>query len=113
MFMSERHIEPLTFNGETIYIEVVKDMQVDSDAQIVSDGDEEAPTAAKQVQAGEKVHSTISALVTTVRAALYKAEPDEWTIEINLGFKANGGIPFITDGESHGAIKVTARWNRR
>ena len=45
--------------------------------------------------------------------ALYKAEPDEWTIEINLGFKANGGIPFITDGESHGAIKVTARWNRR
>ena len=110
--MSKRHIEPLKFNGETVYIEVVEDVQVDSDVQSDLDGYEETSAAEKLEQAGEKVYSTISALATTVRAALDKAEPAEWTIEINLGFKGKGGIPFVTEGEANGAVKVTAKWKR-
>lgn len=110
--MHERHIEPLKFDGETVYIEVVEDVQVDSEVQSDSDDYEETSAAEKLAEAGEKVRSTIIALATTVRAALDKAEPAEWTIEINLGFKGKGGIPFVTEGEAHGAVKITAKWKR-
>jgi hypothetical protein len=107
--MSERRIEPLRFSGEIVYIEVVEDAH----ATLIDAGEwENTNTEQKLARAGEKVRSTISALATTVRAAMDKAEPEEWTLEINLGFQANGGIPFITEGETHGAVKVTARWKK-
>ena len=107
--MPARRIEPLEFNGETVYIEVVKD----ADSPLTGVGEwEETSAAQKLAEAGERVRSTLSALATTVRAALDKAEPEEWTLEINLGFKANGGIPFITEGEANGAVKVTAKWKK-
>lgn len=104
--MQERRIEPLEFNGETIYIEVV---EAGLDA---SNGYEDTSAADKLAKAGEQVRITISALATTVHAALDAVKPDEWAIEINLGFKGKAGIPFLSEGEANGAIKVTAKWKR-
>jgi hypothetical protein len=33
-------------------------------------------------------------------------------VEINLGFKAGSGIPFVVEGEANGSVKVTAKWER-
>jgi hypothetical protein len=48
--MRERHIEPLKSNGETVYIEVVEDVQVDLDVQADSD-DYEDTSAAEKLEA--------------------------------------------------------------
>ncbi|MGD0961923.1 MAG: CU044_2847 family protein, partial [Methylomonas sp.] len=64
------------------------------------------------VEVGEKVHGTIKALAKTVQAALAEANPNEWSLEINLGFKGKAGIPFITEGEANGAVKVVAKWSK-
>jgi hypothetical protein len=107
--MPERRIEPLEFNGETVYIEVVEDAH----DPLTGAGEWEETNAAQRLaEAGERVRTTLSALATTVRDALNQAEPEEWTLEIHLGFKANGGIPFITEGKVNGAVKVIATWKK-
>ena len=101
--MSQRNIEAVVFNGETIYVEVT---------EVEADDYEQTSTESRLVNAGEQVRSTISAVVTTVQQAFEKALPTEWTLEITLGFKGKAGIPFITEGEANGAVKVTAKWTR-
>ena len=114
--MTERKIEPLDFNGETIYIEVADDIEVADvmETQPVEDGRRKGyrktSTQEELKTAGEQVRSTISALSATVHEALSNNMPTEWSIEINIGFKGKAGIPFVTEGEANGAVKVTAKW---
>lgn len=107
----ERRIEGLKFNGETIYIEVseVEGKTVEGET---GDGFEKTSTEEELIDAGEKVRSTISALAATVQQALTKADPNEWSLEVNIGFEGKAGIPFVTEGGVNGAVKVTANWKR-
>lgn len=110
--MTERKIEPLDFNGETIYVEVAEIEQMQPEVPRTRKGYEKVSTESELVTAGERVKSTISALAKTVNEALSNAPPTEWTIEVNIGFKGKAGIPFVTEGEANGAVKVTAKWVR-
>ena len=109
--MGGRKIQALKFGDQTIYVEV---SEVDQQGGKPEDADrfEDVDALNKVKEAGSKVHDTIKALSTTVRSALDSAEPDEWSLEINLGFKGKAGIPFITEGEANGAVKVIAKWKR-
>ena len=110
--MTERKIEPLKFAGQTIYIEVT-DIEQESSEHGGSSGDYEYTSAVSELMdAGERIRSTISALASTVHQALSSAQAAEWTLEINIGFKGKAGIPFVTEGEANGAVKVSAKWKR-
>lgn len=102
--MSDRKIEALQFHGETIYVEVAEVEQGEED------GYEKTSAEGKLLDAGEQVRKIIEALATTMHGALIKVKPAEWTLEINLGFKGKAGIPFVTEGEANGAVKVTIKW---
>ena len=113
-----RTIAPLQFGDDTVYIEVADVESLDgtggkeSQKAGVLKGFEKTSAVDEIQEAGEQVRSTISALASTVRQALQQAQPDEWSLEINLGFKGKAGIPFITEGEANGAVKVIAKWRR-
>lgn len=113
--MTERKIEALEFNGESIFIEVTEIEQVEGKAPSKKtkgkkDGFEKASTEEDMIAAGERVRSTISALAATIHQGLSKTSPSEWALEVNIGFKGKAGIPFIAEGEANGAVKVTAKW---
>jgi hypothetical protein len=112
--MADRKIEALKFNGETIYVEVAEVEQEGPDIISPADDDdyEDTDAQSKIVDAGERVRETINALAMTVKQALDKADPSEWSLEVTLGFKGKAGIPFVTEGEANGAVKVTAKWKR-
>lgn len=102
--MSNRKIEALQFDGETIYVEVSEIEQEEED------GYEKTAAEGKLLSAGQQVRKTIEVLAATIHGALEQVQPAEWTLEINLGFKGKAGIPFVTEGEANGAVKVTAKW---
>ena len=102
--MSNRKVEALQFNGETIYVEVT---EIEQEAE---NGYEPTSAASKLVTAGEQVRKTVESLATTIHGAVDKLKPAEWTLEINLGFKGKAGIPFVTEGEANGAVKITVKW---
>jgi len=110
--MSERKIEPVQLGDETIYIEVTDIEQGLPKGQSGLRSYENTSADDQLTDAGERIRATISALAATVRSALDIAKPAEWTLEINIGFKGKAGIPFITEGEANGAVKVSAKWKR-
>ena len=113
-----RAIQALKFGDETIYVEVSEVEQEGPKPK--SDQFEYVNALDDIVEAGENVHGMIKALALslihikalarTVQSALVDVQPSEWSIEINLGFKGKAGIPFITEGEANGAVKVVAKW---
>ena len=110
--MNQRNIEAVVFNGETIYVEVTEVGEERPDHAGASDDYEDTSAGRGLLNAGDRVRRTVSALAATIQTALEQAQPAEWTLEINLGFKGKAGIPFITEGEANGAVKVTAKWIR-
>ncbi len=108
--MDGRKIEALKFGDEVIYVEVSEIEQ--TGVKPAASAYENTSTESDLMASGEQVGRTIQALATTLHKALYSAAPEEWTLEINLGFKGQAGIPFIAQGEANGAIKVTAKWKR-
>ncbi|MCP4352517.1 MAG: hypothetical protein GY795_44225 [Desulfobacterales bacterium] len=78
------------------------------------------PPGAEQTGATEKIIDTMKVLKNTIRTAadtvhdgIRECKPDEWTLELNIGFKGKTSpIPVILSGESQVAMKVTAKWKK-
>ena len=117
--MTERRIEPFTFHGKIIYIEVTE-TQLDRVLALPGVSGQELPedmeyTAVqdKVIAAADAVRDTIAALAETVHQGLAALKPDEWKLEVNLGFKGKTGLPFVAEDEANGAVKVSATWKRQ
>jgi hypothetical protein len=61
---------------------------------------------------GEDLRTLLGAVTRPVRDALASSQPEEWSVELNLGFKGEAGIPCLTKGEANGSIKITAKWKK-
>lgn len=61
---------------------------------------------------GADLRGIIASVTKPVREALEQAQPEEWSVELNLGFKGEAGIPCLTKGEANGSVKITAKWKR-
>jgi len=78
------------------------------------------PTGAEPCGATEKVmdtleslKGTLSSICDTVHDSMKANQPDEWGVELNIGFKGTvSPIPVIVSGESNVAIKVHAKWKK-
>ena len=56
---------------------------------------------------------SIGGVVDVVRGAFAARQPEEWTVELNIGFKGTASlVPVLVSGEAHAIIKVTAKWKR-
>lgn len=109
--MGGRTIQPIKLGDQTIYVEV-SEVEEQGRAMGGPDDIEYVDALEKVKEAGDRVRETIEAWCMTVQSAVDRANPDEWSLEINLGFKGKAGIPFITEGEANGAVKVTAKWKQ-
>lgn len=109
--MTSRSIQPLKFGDDTIYIEV-SDVDEIGKAKEPADRFENVSALDRVRESGKEVRATVKALCTTMQSALQETQPDEWTLELNLGFKGQAGIPFVTQGEANGAVKITATWKK-
>jgi len=73
---------------------------------------ERGAVADKVRDVGQEMRSLLAAVTRPVREALEATQPDSWSVELNLGFKGEAGIPCITKGEANGSIKVSASWKK-
>ncbi len=65
------------------------------------------------IDALQTLQNNIGTLANTVYDSFKSHQPDEWTLELNVGFKGKTSpIPVILSGEASGAIKVTAKWKK-
>ena len=52
-------------------------------------------------------------MAESVHDALKDMSPDEWGVEMSIGFKGTSTpIPFIASGELEGGVKVSVTWKK-
>jgi len=105
-------------NGKSIFVEV--EIRDDIDLPILSKQTDDLPPGAEAAGIlGDAINSmnlfqeNIRNMAESVYDSLKEMNPDEWTVEMNIGFKGKATpIPFIASGELDGGVKVTATWKR-
>ncbi|MCI5179519.1 MAG: hypothetical protein D3911_09430 [Candidatus Electrothrix sp. AW3_4] len=59
----------------------------------------------------ELLRQNLSGIFETVAESVKAKQPDEWGVEVNIGFKGKSNpVPVILSGEANAAIKVHAKW---
>ena len=57
--------------------------------------------------------SNIEGMANTVYDSFKAHQPEEWSLELNIGFKGKvNPIPVILSSEASGSVKVTAKWKK-
>ena len=104
-------------DGEFIFVEV--DISDDRKFEAQSYLPDDLPPGAEPTGVMESVHSVLvlkgnlRGMAAIVHNSLKDLKPDEWTVEMNIGFKGSAApIPFIATGEVEGGIKVSATWKK-
>ncbi|WP_020560222.1 CU044_2847 family protein [Thiofilum flexile] len=107
-------------NGVTIYVEADEEKLSQaltpprsSRPSDLPPGAEPTSVRSSMVDAAKLLKDTISGTAQSVYDSLKDLEPDEWSVELNLGFKGEVQIiPVLVKGESEGSITVTATWKK-
>lgn len=108
-------------NGTTIYVEVDETTLPDLPSPITSNQPDDLPEGAEatgiidDIVIGSKLlKETITGTAQSVFDSLKGLQPDEWSVEINIGMKAEDMkvIPVLVTGTGEGSLKVTAKWKK-
>ena len=60
------------------------------------------------------LRQNLTGIFETVAESVKEKQPDEWGVEVNIGFKGKTNpIPVILSGEANAAIKVHAKWVKK
>ncbi|MFM2057419.1 MAG: hypothetical protein RLY71_1804 [Pseudomonadota bacterium] len=106
----------ITIDGVQVYVEV-EDIDVPApprhlDPTGVRRNLEATGVADRLGDVADQLKTIIRSVTGPVQAALQELPPDEWSVELNIGFKGEAGIPCITKGEANASVKVTAKWKK-
>lgn len=105
-----RQIEQIEINGQTVWVEVESVSPVVAGTAGGSEFSEtSAATATADALKKVDVASTLAAVVSPVKGALDTFKPDEVSLELTLGFKADIGV-FVASGEANAQLKVNVKW---
>ncbi|WP_028886245.1 CU044_2847 family protein [Teredinibacter turnerae] len=102
---------PLVFegeNGETFEVEVTPKLSTPDLPQ----GADLVSTPMDIAEGLLHLKDNITVIAEQVKQALSEHQPSEWGVEFNIGFKAEGKIPFIAKGEANSALKISAKWTK-
>ena len=101
-------LREIMLNGQPILVEV---------ADLTVEGEPAAPNrfentdlTGRLADMKDRIGPIINALAAPVQAAMKAAGAAEWSIEVNIGFKGETGVPFLAAAEANAAVKVSAKW---
>lgn len=85
----------------------------EQDIDDMPEGAEPVGFAEDFADAVQLIKSNIASMASLVHESLKDNQPEEWGVELNIGFKGRANIiPVILSGETTGGIKVTAKWTK-
>jgi hypothetical protein len=98
-------LTPITVSGKTIFVEV-------ADLQEERRGGFEYTSRDADRDMGDRIRDLVGVLTMPVQAAFEGSGAEEWTIEVNLGFNGETGLPFVAKAETNASVKVSAKWKK-
>lgn len=100
----------IIIDGTTFWVEVD---ELDGRAGGAAPGMVERGAVMDKVRdVGADLRNLIGAVTRPVRQAFDEHPPEEWSVELSIGFKGEMGVPCLTKGEASAAVKITAKWKK-
>ena len=92
----------------------IKPLTLDDGSQILVEVEHaDLPAGAAETDTLAAMQRAVAGLARSVQASFGDAAPNEWTMELGIGFKGDAApVPVVVAGSSSGSVKVTARWKR-
>jgi len=117
--MSEIQIVPLEVDGEIIFVEVTP-VEVPDGLQHPQHGIQDLRESAKPVNAlsenvKEKIgglKELVACLMQNIQGGFKEHSPDEWSMEVAVGFAGEKGIPYLAKGSINADIKINVKWRK-
>ncbi|GEM_PF-1406640 len=123
--MSNRKVMSVEVDGKTIWVEVsgIEVQQAvgtvgylsGENLPVMPDGAEPVGIGNYFREKAVNITEELEAIVGMIGRGIEKAAPDEWSIELSIGFAVEKDItiPYLTaKGQGDGGIKVTAKWKK-
>ena len=54
--------------------------------------------------AGTELQQMLAAVTSSISQAMEKSKPNEWSVELSVGFKGAAGVPCLTNGEANASV---------
>jgi len=105
-----RSVQQVIIGGKELWVEV-EDIPVQAKPgkfRPTSAGGNAAKAAVEKIRQAD-VAETVGAIFESIQAGLAKVRPEEFSIELSLGLKADVGV-FVASSEASAQVKVTAKW---
>ncbi len=118
---------PIQIDAETIIFVEVEELSSEEEADFAkigsSKGKPSVPLRADAVETSkptDRIIETVDYLKDSLRgvlrvvhASMQDHAPDEWGVELTIGFKGTANpIPVFVSGEANAALKVHAKWKK-
>ncbi|GAB6044327.1 CU044_2847 family protein [Endothiovibrio diazotrophicus] len=108
-------------DGAVIYIEMEEVAENKLPKVSIQQGAKDLPPGAELTSAAdividtmETLKGTLGSVFSTINDSVNENVPDEWGVELNIGFKGKvNPIPVIVGAESNVALKVCAKWKKK
>lgn len=115
--MANQIKEVLLPDGGYVYIEMeeteIPEIVKNHSAPDAPKGSEQVSPVNDIIDTVQVLKNTLQGIVNTVHDGIKKNQPDEWTLELNIGFKGKvNPIPVLLSGESNAALKLSATWKK-
>jgi len=120
--MSETKLNTIELdNGHKMIVEVVDTNLPEHIKQMLNSEQtsSDLPKGAEAIGIIDDVKNSMSLLkedlkgiTNSVKNAFDESKPDEFSIEVSIGFTGEGAIPFIASAKSNAGIKVKATWKK-
>ncbi len=105
-------LKEIKVGGKTILVEIAE-LPLEGKAVGKQAGRFEGTSVRGKVEdMAEDIRDLVGVLTAPVQAAFEGSGAEEWSVEINFGFKGETGLPFVAKGEANAAVKVTAKWKK-
>ena len=109
-------------DGTTILVEVEETQQdlgalvtksaSSSDEYYLPRGAEQTSLIDDVVIGSKMLKDTIAGAAKSARDSLGEMQPDEWSVELNIGFESDGKTLLSYIAKGSGSLKVTAKWKK-
>ena len=106
-------VREILIDGALITVEIDGE-DVPARRGLVERGAAERGVVADKVRdIGQDMRNLLGSILRPIREGLDATQPEQWSIELSLGFKGEAGVPCLTKGEASGSVKVNATWKRQ
>jgi len=97
---------------EVLEIEIPSNFKINNNTSHLPDGAEDIGVIDDVLDSMESLREQVASIALSIKDGFKENTPDEFSVEVGIGFAGKGAIPFIVSAKSNANLKIKATWKK-